>query len=281
MANPISFNVALALTLAACINLVPCYHAAQISASPSSASLRATLRSSSTPAADHKADVDMHVESPFHSVELVNGSISFKTLFEHSGSCGSSRDFAFVVDASGSVGHAGIDATKQFLGHLSCRLRFGREDGFQMATTVQADMEPKLLSELTESKLVFLKGVQQLAFKKSPAMNLVAALGKADAAFMHGRQSAKSLILVIADGPGLRQRLIKQQVSSVSKSADLVVLLVADQYDETAQRAATEWLQAANSCTPHGCRLLQVSSYAELASADVTSVVAEMCRDLV
>lgn len=193
-------------------------------------------------------------------------------------------DFAMVADVSGSVGPDGVVATKLFLGRLLNRLRLGWGDGHQLAGLIEAGMESKLLTgyvePLTDDPERFVDAINQLTFR-GEAMNLAHALGMAETSFMHGRQDARSLVLAIVDGPVFRQRLAVQQAQKVSRTADLVVILVADKFDVAAQRDATEWLQAAGSCTPYGCRLLQVESYESLAQVDTTGALAEICPNLV
>merc|ERR1719487_1697884 len=112
-------------------------------------------------------------------------------------------------------------------------------------------------------------------------MDLTKALGMAKPSFSLGRKHARSLVLAIVDGPVYRQRLAVQMAEKVGKVADLVIILVADKFNEAAQRDAMELLKAAGSCTPYGCRLLQIDSYESLANVDTTGVVAEICPNLV
>jgi len=185
-------------------------------------------------------------------------------------------DFAVVSDVSGSVGKTGVMGTQVFLRRLVTRLRLGQPSGHQLAGIVENGMKARLLTGLTDSYQKFSDGVNKLTFQGA-GLNLMEGLGMAETSFMYGRQDAHSLILAIVDGPALRQRLTLQMVQKVSRSADLVVILVASRFDMAAQRAATEWLEAAGSCTPYGCRLLQIEDYESLAQVDTTGV-AWMCQ---
>jgi len=193
-------------------------------------------------------------------------------------------DFSLIADVSASVGHAGVQNTKVFIARLLNRLRLGHGNGLQLAGLIEAGMKARLLTGLTGDVLKFVDGINKLSFAgrhDGGALDLVEAMSMASTSFMHGRQDARSLVLAIVDGPALRQRLVVQMAERISKSADLVVILVADKFNQVAQRDAMEWLKAAGSCTPYGCRLLQISDYESLATVDTTGVLAEICPSLV
>jgi len=195
--------------------------------------------------------------------------------------CGSTIDISIIVDVGGSVGNDGVLATKLFLARLLPRFRLGRDQDHQLFSLVEAGMSARLLSPLTDSETEIVAGINKLSFPGGGACNLVPALSTAETSFSHGRQDAHSLIVVIADGPALRQRLTLQMVKEVSKTSDLMVLLVASEFDTAARQDATEWLKTAGSCTPYGCRLLQIDSYEKLGTVDTTGVLAEICPNLV
>lgn len=263
--------------------------AAEQQRQPVAASLRATKASQSS---IHKEPTVTSIQPPplwqrpvLERAALVNGSLTLEML-KDSGTnacnsvCGSMMDYVTVADVSASVGPTGVLYTKLFLARLLERFRLGQDRGQQLLGLVEAGMKPKLLTLPTDKHEEFMEGVNKLALQ-GEALNLMAGLGMAETSFQHGRQDAHSLVLAIVDGPALRQGLTVQMAQKLSRSADLVVILVAAKFDVAAQTAAMEWLKAAGSCTPYGCRLLQINDYESLAQVDTTGVIAEICPDLV
>jgi hypothetical protein len=269
----------------------PACNASREPGKPAAASLRATAVASKHDTLKQPA-APRHLlwhRPSFERPALVNGSIALQALNmsgrDHCNSvCGSMMDFALIADVSASVGQAGVQNTQVFLARLLNRLRLGQGKGQQLAGLIEAGMKSRLLAGLTDEVPKFVDGINKLSFRgrhDGGALDLVEAMGMAHSSFMHGRQDARSLVIAIVDGPALRQRLTVQMAERISQSADLVVILVADRFKQVAQRDAMEWLKAAGSCTPYGCRLLQISDYESLATVDTTGVLAEICPNLV
>lgn len=246
------------------------------------------LRSTATASVD--SDVSLIWQRPvLKEPVLINGSLALQSV-NISGKhycnsvCGSMMDYAMVADVSGSVGNPGVVGTQLFLGRLMDRLRIGQGNFQQLVGIIEAGMQSRLLTgeaePLRDTLEKVFDGINKLKFQGG-ALDLVEALGLAKTSFTLGRKHAHSLVLAIVDGPAYRHRLTLEMAERVSQVADLVVILVADEFDEDAIRKATEWLQSAGSCTPYGCRLLTIDSYESLAAVDTTSVLAEICRDLV
>jgi len=263
---------------AALVAIISCGPFRQLFCEGSTASLRATRTASSK-------QPPVWERPALERYGLVNGSLTLETLKVSGMSycnsvCGSMMDFAVVADVSASVGPSGVLYTQLFLSRLLSRFRLGQGKGQQLAAIIEAGMDARLLTGLTDKSSEYMDGVNKLTLRGG-ALNLMAGLGMAETSFMHGRQDAHSLVLAIVDGPALRQRLTIQMAQKISRTADLVVILVAASFDTAAQLAATEWLKAAGSCTPYGCRLLQIADYESLARVDTTGVIAEICPNLV
>jgi len=187
--------------------------------------------------------------------------------------CVGAADIVIIVDASGSVGAEGMKGTKAFLKRLAGHLRLGTAPSEQLVGVIQVGATAKVVSPLTRDRKELDAGIEALT-PGGFGMDLAQGLGLVEAVARYGRESAPTKVLIIADGPPVRQRIALQFAARVAAYAQLIVLLVAPVHNERAIAAASEWATAGG---PHTGTLLRSESYEHLGQSCPMSILASLC----
>merc|ERR1740121_3199297 len=189
--------------------------------------------------------------------------------------CYGTVDLAVMVDVSSSVGASGIASTQRFLQALLNKMRLGGGDGQQLVSLIEVGMTSRLAVRFSGNATVLEAGVRSLSVRNF-SMDLVQGFMLVDDAFASGRASAQATVLLILDGPAIRQQAALQLAHRSAAYASLVVLLVAPMDDSAALRAA-ESLLVDDPATAPKATLLRVDSYESLAWCSVKPLLSSIC----
>lgn len=195
------------------------------------------------------------------------------------GACAATADILFLVDMSNTVGTGGAAAAQMFIASILNTMTLGVGVGQQVVGLVEAGDGATVLSPLTSDGTALVAAAQKLKPSGQSCVNLAAALSTVQHVLMNGRVTAMRKVFVVVDGPACSQTLAVQQAQQVGMYAELLVMVVVENYvDYNTMPYAKQWLEATSIGGPPRARLMGCSSFDEMAKPyNVLKVGSKLC----